>query len=217
LTALGLAGAILILPQYIKKQKLLVIPLSILGALYLLLGVCCIYTKGNWFFIPVFALLFAWSIIFAPLLVKVYLPQIFKKHNAVFSITVNAILLFILFIVIDLYNWSGWSFTKGLPILLFWLVPIYGIAGLLRYAKINWAFKTSVIISIFLVWCNISRIKTANGQFYEADLARWSNETLINANIMLLCNIGLLAFVAAFGIIGGIFAYKLSCKQSKLK
>lgn len=218
LCAIILAATILILPQYIKKYKLVIIPLSWLLSLYLLLGICAIYTKGNWFFVPMFALLLAYSIIFTPLLIKAYLPRIMKKHNALFSITINAVVLFFMLVVIDLYtlqndiNAFGWSFTKGLPIMLFWLVPIFVTILILQYVKMNWTFKTSSIIAIWIVLYNIFYvallglgIENTNGRFWQANLLKWSNETLISANVILLVDFVALISVICFAVLGCMF------------
>lgn len=227
LCAIILAGVILLLPQYIKKHKLLIIPLSWLLGLYLLLGVICIYTNGNWFLVPMFALLFAYSIIFTPLIIKTYLPAKLKKHNAFLSIAINAVILFLLLLIIDLYIWQngaafGWCFTKGLPIELFWLVPIFATVVILRYAKINWPFKTSGITAIWLVMYNVFmygfgillNIETNNGKFWQANLSGWSTEALITANIMLIVNVAILIAALGFAALGYIF-FKRNTKNKQ--
>ena len=56
-SALILSYTITNLPKFIKKHKLLILPATMYAALVLLLGVCAIYTNGNWFAIPVVAVL----------------------------------------------------------------------------------------------------------------------------------------------------------------
>lgn len=212
LSSIVLAAVILLLPQYVKKYKLLIIPLSWLLSLYLLLGVICIYVSGNWFFIPAFALLLAYSIIFAPLLLKAHLPETLKKHYSIFAVTIDAVLLFFMLIVIDLYdgNAFGWSFAIGLPILLFWLVPTMAMVAILRYAKINWQFKTAGVTAFTIVAYNIFAsffmplfVKTYNSwAFWQANLFDWSTDMLINANIVLLINIAVLVFVTILVVFG---------------
>ena len=226
LSAIILAAAILILPQYIKKYKLAVIPLSWLLSLYLLLGVCAIYTKGNWFLILVFALLFAYSVIFTPLLIRVYAPKFMKKHNAIISIMIDVIILFLIMIIIDLFTRQnditefGWSLTLGFPIMLFWLVPIFATVLILQYAKIHWSFKTSSLIVIWFVMYHIFffvlsglGIKNTDGKFWQANLLKWSSETLIEANIMLIINLITLLAAISFAALGCVFWYKNKCKK----
>ena len=71
-SALLLAFTFTNAPKLIKKHKLIFIPLSMYLALILLLGVCCIYTKGNWFFIPSLSVLLGLTIIFTPIYITKY-------------------------------------------------------------------------------------------------------------------------------------------------
>ena len=220
LCAIVMAATILILPQYVKKYKLVIIPLSWLFGLYLLLGVCAAYTKGNWFLIPMFALFLAYVIIFTPLLIMVYAPKIIKKHNAVFSITSSAIALFLMLIVVDLYTWQnniaafGWSFSMGLPIMSFWLVSVFVTALILQYAKMNWSFRTAIIIAMLTVmntvFCFVLLglgIKDTGGLFWQANLLKWSVAT-IDANIALILNLAALIAAICFALLGCAFWYK---------
>ena len=77
LSALILAFTFTNLPKLIKKYKLILIPLSQYLALVLLLGVCAIYTKGNWFFIASFSIFLGAVIIFTPIYIAKY--KIFSK------------------------------------------------------------------------------------------------------------------------------------------
>ena len=97
LSALILAFTFTNLPKLIKKHKLILIPLSQYLALVLLLGVCCIYTNGNWFWIPVLSVLLGLTIIFAPIYIAKY--EVFskiKKYNDFISVAVDFLMLNIL-------------------------------------------------------------------------------------------------------------------------
>ena len=85
------------LPKFIKKYKLILIPLSQYLALVLLLGVCCIYTGGNWFWIASLSILLGLIIIFAPIFTTKY--EVFskiKKYNDFISVSVDFLMLNIL-------------------------------------------------------------------------------------------------------------------------
>jgi transcriptional regulator with XRE-family HTH domain len=105
LSALLLAFTFTNLPKLIKKHKLIFIPLSMYLALILLLGVCCIYTKGNWFFIPSLSVLLGLTIIFTPIYIAKY--DVFakiRKYNDFISVAVDFVLLNVLLIVINDYT-----------------------------------------------------------------------------------------------------------------
>ena len=90
LSALILSFTFTSLPKFITKNKLLFIPLSNFLALMLLLGVCAIYTKGNWFFISALSVLLGLTIIFFPIFISKYpcFSKI-KKYNDFVSIGVD--------------------------------------------------------------------------------------------------------------------------------
>ena len=67
LSALVLAFTFINLPKFIKKYKLILLPLSMFLSLCLLLGVCCLYTGGNWFWVASLSVLLGVVIIFTPI------------------------------------------------------------------------------------------------------------------------------------------------------
>ena len=158
LSALLLAFTFTNLPKLIKKHKLIFIPLSMYLALILLLGVCCIYTKGNWFFIPSLSVLLGLTIIFTPIYIAKY--DVFakiRKYNDFISVAVDFVLLNVLLIVINDYtitngysnNW--WYLKIALPIVL----GVYLVLNLLlsvRFLKINKFLKTSIMLFLIDVF-----------------------------------------------------------------
>ena len=77
LSALLLAFTFTNLPKHIKKHKLIFVPLSMYSTLCLLLGVCCIYTNGNWFWVASLSVLLGLTIIFAPIFISKF--KVFAK------------------------------------------------------------------------------------------------------------------------------------------
>jgi len=197
-------------------------------SIWALLLVIAIYTGGLWFFIPLVALLLAYSIIFVPIIISKYnLPTWIKNHNALWSIALYTLLMILLFIVINIYTAStttdtfGWVFTIALPILAFLLLPIYATIIISEYIKINWVFKTSTITLVWLVAYTINYfllyalgVDTTNqGMFWQANFSTWTPAgTMVAANVNLILNIVGLTAVVAFAIVGIILASK---KKSK--
>ena len=104
-SALLLAFTFTNLPKFINKFKLILIPLFMYLSLCVLLGVCCLYTKGNWFWIPAIAVLLGLIIIFVPIYISKY--NIFnklRKFNDFVSLGVDFIVLNILLLVV--YNFT---------------------------------------------------------------------------------------------------------------
>lgn len=199
LASLLLAASLLIIPQYITKNRLRYIPLIFLGSLILLIGIISIYSKGDgWFFIVVFSLLLAYSIIFTPLLIKTEkLPKVLKTHNTLFSVTANSIILFILLGVINIYTVaigtsnSFWLLTTGLPATLFFLIPIYGTILIAKTRKFNWQLKTATSITIWNITLNLIRPMIRllgggtpeGGYFWKANFKVWDSVSHVDNNI----------------------------------
>ena len=103
LSALLLAFTFTNLPKLIKKHKLILLPLSSYLALCLLLGVCALYTNGNWFILPVIAVLLGLIIIFMPIYLCKY--KVFakvKKYADFVAVAIDFVMLNLLLIACDI-------------------------------------------------------------------------------------------------------------------
>lgn len=218
LSALLLAFTFTNLPKLIKKHKLIFVPLSMYLALLLLLGVCCIYSKGNWFFIPAFSVLLGLVIIFAPIYItKYHLFAKIRKFNDFVSIAIDFIVLNILLIVINVYtiangNNNWWYLKIAFPIVL----GIYLGLNLLvsvRFLRINRCIKTSIILclinvflyapSIFIKVKNPSLQKKIDDMnVFKANLFSWEVDKTLENNIHLIVCLTLLLLSIVFLIIG---------------
>ena len=77
LSALLLSFCFTNLPKLIKKHKLILMPLLMFLSLVILLAVCCIYNKGNWFWVASLSVLFGLVVVFAPIYISKY--KVFAK------------------------------------------------------------------------------------------------------------------------------------------
>ena len=214
LSALVLSFTFTNLPQLIKKHKLLILPASMYGALVLLLGVCSIYTKGNWFFIPVVAVLFALIVVFAPIFISKY--KVFKKikkYNNFISVAIDFVLLNILLITINIYcttngfSMDYWCFYLGLPISLVCYV-LLNILMCVKFLKVNKLIKTSIILYfINLFYLVVPFIKKQNQyvqsesndfNIFNANLSIWKVDLTLEPNINLIIFLTLLCLATLF-------------------
>ena len=218
LSALILAFTFTNLPKLIKNHKLIWLPLSNYLALVLLLGVCCLYTGGNWFFIPVVAVLFGLIIVFAPIYICRY--KVFEKIRSYadfVSVAIDFVFLNILLAVINahtiMYNGSGfWYFKLALPIVL----VVYVILNLLlsvRFLKINKLLKTSVILFIINLITGaippMIKVSDVNLQreindinIFKANLFSWVADVTLEQNIMLIVWLTMFATALVFLVSG---------------
>ena len=217
LSSLTLAFTFTHLPKLIKKHKLFLLPTSMYLALCLLLGVCAIYTKGNWFFIATFAVLFGLSLIFTPIYIAKY--DVFnkiKKYNDFVSIGIDFILLNILLIIINLntLNAGWWYFKIALPIVL----SVYIIINILlsvRFIRTNRFIKTGIVlflINTFLylppMILNFENQEIQNEinqvNILKADLSVWKVDGTLGNNVHLIIALVLLLLSTVFFCIGVI-------------
>ena len=219
LSALILSFTITNLPKYISKYKLIFIPLSIYLALCLLLIVCCIYTGGDWVFIPILSVLLLLVAIFLPIYIAKY--NIFskvKKYNDYISVGVSFVLLNLLLITINLFTFNNgfssenWYLKIAFPISLAVLIIIYILLSV-RFVRINKLLKTSIILFIINVFlCGIPPfIKVDNPliqkeidqiNVFNADLRHWISNSTLESNIILIVCLTLLLLSIIFLIFG---------------
>ena len=217
-SALLLAFTFTNLPKLIKKHKLLLVPASMYLALCLLLGVCCIYSGGKWFWIPAISVLLGLLMIFAPIYIAKYpIFEKIRKYNDFVSIGVAFVMLNILLIAINIFTYTNGKSTKiWYPSVAFPIsFIIYLLVNLLvsvRFLKLNKFLKTSILLYAinFLTYLPplFLKARTTSGQqelndinIFKADLSRWTIDVLEN-NVHLLVFLTLFALATIFLFIG---------------
>ena len=206
------------LPKLINTNKVLFIPLSIYLSLCLLLGMCCVYTGGNWFWIPVLSVLLAYIIIFVPIYISKY--EIFsklRKYNDFLSIGIDFLALNVLLIVINMYtSINGYSTTVwylhiALPILLYVYLSI-NLLLCIRFLKLNGLLKTSLILTLSNVFVYIIPMfihvqnpdfqrELADMNVFQANFACWQ-PAFIERNIHCILFLTVLTTALVFLIFG---------------
>ncbi len=216
-SALLLAFTFTNLPKLIKRQKLLILPLSMFFALCLLLGVCCAYTDGNWFWVSAVSILFGLMIIFSPIYISKY--KIFskiRKYNDFASIGIDFVMLNILLLVIQNYssvnyNATQWYFNIALPIVL----SIYLLLNIMlsvRFLKVNKFIKTSIVLFInSILYVITSFINVSNPMvqkeiddlnIYNANFSSWIPNITLENNIHCIIFLIITILAVLFLIIG---------------
>lgn len=231
LSALVLSFTFTNLPSLVKKHKLLILPASMFGALVLLLGVCCIYTHGDWFIIPVLSILLALVIVFTPIYISKY--DIFKKvrwQKDFISVAVCYVMLNILLIatniycVVNGYSKSHWYFSIGFPITLVCYL-ILSLMMCVRFLKINKLAKTSfVLFFIDILYLFVPLINSKNKNLhseisdfniFKADLSNWNVDVTLERNVHLIVFLSLLFIATIFLTFGLIKHFETKKKISK--
>lgn len=187
------------LPELIKKHKLVLIPSAALSALILLLGVCCIYVNGTWFWIAALSVLLGFTIVFCPIYVsKCRVFSRIKKYNDFVSVAVDFIVLNILLVAVNLYTLSQgsasvfWYITVALPIA-FTVYVILNILLCVRFLKVNGLIKTSAILFfISFLYTLTPLIKVGDPavqkeiddlNVFKANFSSWQPEVSLDNNV----------------------------------
>ena len=225
LSALILAFTFTNLPKHIKKHKLVFVPLSMYLALTLLLGVCCLYTGGNWFLIPTLSVLFGLIIIFIPIYLNKYkIFEKIKKYADFVSVGIDFIALNVLLIVIDIFSVANghasnhWFLKIGFPTTLVCYLFL-NILMAVRFLKVNKLLKTSIIFTLinllylvppFLKFKNpkLQKELSFEANIFKADFSRWIPEVTLDQNIHAIIDLTLLGLAIIFLIAGLILHFK---------
>ena len=216
------------LPRLIKKHKLLLIPIFNFLSLCILLATCAIYTKGDWFFIVFFSVLFALIAVFFPIYVCKY--KIFtkiRKINDFVSVAIDFLTLNVLLIVIENYTLTNgysnnpWYLSIALPI----VAISYLVLNLylsIRLLKLNKLLKTCIILAftnILYIIPAFIKIKNTYLQheiddlnIFKANFYVWLPEITLENNIHCIIFLTILLLSILFFIFGLIKHLKHSKK-----
>jgi transcriptional regulator with XRE-family HTH domain len=215
--SLLLAFTFTCLPSLVKKHRLLILPLSMFGALCLLLGVCAIYTSGAWFFVATVSTLFGLMMIFVPIYIAKY--DIFKsirKYNDFISVAILFFMLLIMLAVIEHFTLvNGYSSSGWLYFSIVISTFVYMFLNLLlsvRFIKTNRFIKSSLIlfiISTLYTWLPFIKVSNPYVQseidslnIWQANIFDWSLGIPLERNIHLMIFLTLVVTALILGLVG---------------
>lgn len=216
-SALILAFTFTNLPKIIKKNRLLILPVSMFLSLCLLLAVCCGYTNGNWFWVASFSVLLSLIMVFIPIYIVEY--KVFdriKKYNAFISVAIDFIAIIMLLAIVNNYTivnyqTENWFFTIALPI----ACVCYFILNLflcVKFLKTNKLIKTSVVlflINILYIGLSFIKVKNPNIQheldninIFKANFSLWQADVTIANNVHCIIFLTILILAISFLVFG---------------
>ena len=192
-----------------------------LTALYILLGVCCIYTKGDWFLTAVLGVLIGYVAVFYPIVfykTKLWLSeQKFTKFKKWFLLTYAFGMTLVTLLLLVVINWNRpFNLFNGVMITLYsyTILAVFGLIGLLKtnvLTKIGLGFL-SMLPYLFGLEMILDKLLGGNdgGNYYDVDFSHWS--THINANVTFIVKLSLLGLGILF-LIGGLMLHYKRKKQ----
>lgn len=207
------------LPEALVSRKALLCLGADLALLLGLLGVCCAYTDGDWFWITAVSVLFAASILLLPFVIRqLPLPEALTRHRAALWLGTVSLMLFVLLGAACLYDGGHWFLLPALPMALYGLLLPWGVLVLVRYLRVGRWFRASAAVGFTALWywlfpCVLDRVMALDGRFSDQpysllrpfgfDLLRWDAAgTASNVMLLILAALILAALIlAAVGIL----------------
>lgn len=212
--SLLLSASFTTIPQYIRAHRAVWIPTIELLSLVALLGTCCVYSGGNWFFFAVLPVLFGFSVLFTPVfLSRVFSGKPSKKHVSLLSVLIDFVLLEVMLLYIALATKGKWFVPVALPLTLLGFALTALFASFLSYVRLDGWLKTGVSFFFFdgalllfgkTVPTVLSRYDINYDNFapFRADFSVWHGDT-VSYNVQLitllsLAFLGCVCFLIAF-------------------
>lgn len=207
------------LPEALVSRKALLCLGADLALLLGLLGVCCAYTDGDWFWITAVSVLFAASILLLPFVIRqLPLPEALTRHRAALWLGTVSLMLFVLLGAACLYDGGHWFLLPALPMALYGLLLPWGVLVLVRYLRVGRWFRASAAVGFTALWYwlfpwVLDRVMALDGRFSDQpysllrpfgfDLVRWDAAgTASNVMLLILAALILAALIlAAVGIL----------------
>lgn len=118
LAGMLVAASVIVVPIVVPEDKLFWTFCAFCASLVVLLAVCCLYTRGSWFFVASSASLFGLSVVFLPFAIKAKpLKKWVDGHNrALLVLAVDGILFGNMMNVISMHR-KGFGFTMLIAVL----------------------------------------------------------------------------------------------------
>ncbi|MDE7389581.1 MAG: zf-HC2 domain-containing protein [Lachnospiraceae bacterium] len=139
LTSLLVVASFTVVPLVVSEKAFLYTSLSFVGSILLLLGTCCIYTKGSWFFIAALSVLLGTMTVFLPIIARLYFPNnsFWKKNKGLFVFLTDTVLLYALIIFIGIYVKSQTYWYTAVSITTVCAVSVWLFFLIVRYLPAN--------------------------------------------------------------------------------
>ena len=135
------------LPEALASRKTLLCLGADLALLLALLGVCCVYAGGDWFWITAVSVIFAAAVLLLPFVMKqLPLPEAFRRHSAALWLGTVSLLLFVLLGAACLYDGGDWFLLPALPMAVYGLLLPWGVLVLARYLRAGGWFRAAAAL-----------------------------------------------------------------------
>ena len=163
LAAMFIPTSLFVVPLMVNKNKMFMTMTSFTASVIFLLGVICLYSGGNWFFVAASATLFGLTMLFAPFIAyRNPVAEYLKNSKGLAIMGAYTVTFFLMMACIGFCSGPAKFFPLAMAI----SVPLIAIAwaffAIIRYLPFNKLVKTGACIASFsgLTWA-LSGLVTA--------------------------------------------------------
>ena len=147
LAGILVAASLIVVPLMMPENKMLTTMVSFTGSVMLLLGIICVYSGENWFFIAAASTLFGLTMLFAPFIayrrpVKPYL----KNHKGLAIMAAYTATFVLMMLSIGLYVGMSEFFPLAFAISMPLVSMCWAIFAIIRFVRHNAMTKTGLCI-----------------------------------------------------------------------
>lgn len=117
LTALLTAASVIVVPLLTRERRFTKTVLCSVASLMLLLLTCCLYSRGDWFFVAAVPIIFGLSVIFLPFIIReLPLPPALKNRKALTVVLWDVLWLLLTLLACCLYANGVWFGVAAVPV-----------------------------------------------------------------------------------------------------
>lgn len=220
LSSMLVVASLLVVPFVVRRERALATILAFTVSLVLLLLVCCIYTRGRWFFVAAVPTVFGLSVVFAPYVVmRLRLPKPLSQHRGLLTLAWDSLWLYLVIVTCGLFVRGGSDYWRlALSITSYCLLPVWGVFLFARYVRMNRLVKSGLIVMLAGAWtafgndgiAMLTGLPSDGGSLFTARLSEMWRETDVNvfsSDILLLLLLASL-IVGAILILLGVLREK---------
>ena len=148
LAAMMIPTSLFVVPLMAPKNRMFLTMISLTASIILLLAVCCIYSKGNWFFVVAPAVLFGLTVCFAPFIacrrpVNAYL----KNRKGLAVMCADTVTFLLMMLGIGVYAYYPGIFAEMFCTSTLFLLMAWTLFLIIRYLPANGLVKAGICIA----------------------------------------------------------------------
>lgn len=146
--AMLIPSSLFVVPLMAPANKMFLTMTSFTASLIILLAVCCIYSKGNWFFVAASAVLFGLTVCFSPFIVcRRPVKDYLKNSKGLAAMSADTFTYFLMMLCIGLHTRSLNFFKIALPISIPLILMVWVVFFIIRYLPFNGMVKAGICIT----------------------------------------------------------------------